>query len=174
MRESGASLLARVRSAAGLSGSLVGTSDTQTLTNKTINSASNTITVAQSAVTNLTTDLAAKAPLASPTFTGTMRLPSAGWIQSANGSERIFFDDATGIFYLKGSGGTRIRNGSDSDMLIVGNTGIGTFAGQVRCAGLGVSNSANATSLGSVVKKMEVFDASGNSLGFVPIYNSIT
>jgi hypothetical protein len=36
---------------------------TQTLTNKTINSASNTLTVAQSAVTNLTTDLAAKFPL---------------------------------------------------------------------------------------------------------------
>jgi hypothetical protein len=40
--------------------------------------------------------------------------------------------------------------------------------------GLGVGNSAAATTLGSVVKKMEVFDASGASLGFVPIYNSIT
>lgn len=40
--------------------------------------------------------------------------------------------------------------------------------------GLGVGNSASATTLDSVVKKMEVFDASGNSLGFVPIYNDIT
>jgi hypothetical protein len=40
--------------------------------------------------------------------------------------------------------------------------------------GLGVGNSASATTLGSVTKKMEVFDASGNSLGFVPIYDSIT
>jgi hypothetical protein len=41
-------------------------------------------------------------------------------------------------------------------------------------AGLGVGNSAAATTLGSVTKKIEVFDASGVSLGFVPVYNSIT
>jgi len=39
---------------------------------------------------------------------------------------------------------------------------------------LGVNNSAAATSLGSVAKKMEVFDAAGASLGFVPIYDAIT
>jgi hypothetical protein len=38
---------------------------------------SDAITVAESQVTNLTTDLAAKAPLASPTFTGTPAAPSA-------------------------------------------------------------------------------------------------
>ena len=41
-------------------------------------------------------------------------------------------------------------------------------------AGLGVGNSAAATTLGTVVKKMEVFDASGSSLGFVAIYDAIT
>jgi len=55
----------------GATGAVVGTTNTQTLTNKTINSASNTLTVAQSAVTSLVSDLALKAPLASPTFTGT-------------------------------------------------------------------------------------------------------
>ncbi|MES4909597.1 MULTISPECIES: hypothetical protein [unclassified Streptomyces] len=41
--------------------------------------------------------------------------------------------------------------------------------------GLGVGNSAAATtSVGTLVRKMEVFDASGASLGFVPIYSSIT
>jgi len=40
--------------------------------------------------------------------------------------------------------------------------------------GLGVGNSAAATTLGSVVKKVEIFDASGASLGFVPIYDSIS
>lgn len=41
-------------------------------------------------------------------------------------------------------------------------------------AGLGVGNSAAATTLGSVTHKMEVFDSSGASLGFIPIYDSIT
>ena len=41
-------------------------------------------------------------------------------------------------------------------------------------SGLGVGNSAAATTLGSVAKKMEIFDASGNSLGFIAIYDAIT
>jgi len=62
----------------GVSGSLVGTSDTQTLTNKTISGGSNTISaVPQSAISNLISDLAAKSPLASPTFTGTPAAPTA-------------------------------------------------------------------------------------------------
>lgn len=44
----------------------------------------------------------------------------------------------------------------------------------VATAGLGAGNSAAATSLGSVTKKLEVFDASGASLGFLPIYDAIT
>jgi hypothetical protein len=70
---------------------LVTTGATQTITGKTINSSNNTLTVAQASVTNLTTDLAAKAsttdlalkaPLASPTFTGTVTLPT-GTVTSA-------------------------------------------------------------------------------------------
>lgn len=49
-----------------------------------------------------------------------------------------------------------------------------TVAGQVRATSLGVGNSAAATTLGSVTKKIEVFDASGASLGFVPVYDAIT
>jgi microcystin-dependent protein len=60
----------------GIAGNFVGTTDTQALTNKTISSANNTMTIAQSAVTNLTTDLGLKAPLAGPTFTGTVTLPT--------------------------------------------------------------------------------------------------
>lgn len=44
----------------------------------------------------------------------------------------------------------------------------------VATGGLGVGNSAPATTPGSVTNKMEVFDASGVSLGFVAIYGSIT
>jgi hypothetical protein len=40
--------------------------------------------------------------------------------------------------------------------------------------GLGVGNSAVATTLGSVTRKMEVFDAAGVSLGFIAIYESIS
>lgn len=43
----------------------------------------------------------------------------------------------------------------------------------VAALGLGVGNSAAATTLGTLSKKMEVFDAAGASLGFVPIYTSI-
>jgi len=51
---------------------LVTTTGTQTLTNKTINGSNNTISnIDQSAITSLVTDLAARAPLASPALTGT-------------------------------------------------------------------------------------------------------
>lgn len=40
--------------------------------------------------------------------------------------------------------------------------------------GLGVGNSTPASTPGTVVRKFEVFDASGNSLGFLPIYDAIT
>jgi hypothetical protein len=40
--------------------------------------------------------------------------------------------------------------------------------------GLGVGNSAAATTPGTVVKKIEIFDAAGVSLGFIPVYSTIT
>lgn len=51
-----------------------------------------------------------------------------------------------------------------------------TQQGQLLIAqgGLGVGNSAAATTPGSVVNKMQVFDQYGASLGFVPIYNTIS
>lgn len=56
----------------------VGRTNSQELTGKTISGSSNTLqNVPQSAVSNLVTDLSLKAPLASPTFTGTPAAPTA-------------------------------------------------------------------------------------------------
>lgn len=74
--------------AAGASGFMTGADKTKldgVATGATANSADATLldranhtgTQAQSTITNLTTDLAAKAPLANPTFTGTVTLPDA-------------------------------------------------------------------------------------------------
>jgi microcystin-dependent protein len=57
-------------------GAVVGTDKTQTLKNKAISSTDNTLSVDQADVVNLDTTLALKAPLASPTFTGTVVLPT--------------------------------------------------------------------------------------------------
>lgn len=54
------------------------------------------------------------------------------------------------------------------------STNPSSFAGQMRVASLGVANSAAATTLGSVTRRIEFFDGSGASLGFVPVYDSIT
>jgi hypothetical protein len=41
-------------------------------------------------------------------------------------------------------------------------------------AGFGVGNSAAGNTLGSLVKKVEVFDENGASIGFLPVYDAIT
>ncbi len=57
----------------------------------------------------------------------------------------------------------------------ISTTSTVTATGKVlTTAGIGVGNSAAATAVGVLSKKMEVFDASGASLGFVPIYTTIT
>ena len=54
-------------------------------------------------------------------------------------------------------------------------TGGAGFAGSLQIGGaLGVGNSVAATTPGSVVKKIEVFNQVGVSLGFVPVYSTIT
>lgn len=48
------------------------------------------------------------------------------------------------------------------------------FSQRVNADKLGIGNSAAATTLGTVTKKIQVFDKSGNSLGYVPVYDAIT
>lgn len=50
----------------------------------------------------------------------------------------------------------------------------GTSAKVIATGGIGIGNSAAATTPGTVTKKMQVFDESGTSLGYVPIYDAIT
>lgn len=59
------------------SGSLVGTTDTQTLTNKTVDGVTPTTFGYVDPTSSIQTQMDAKAPLASPTFTGTVTLPGA-------------------------------------------------------------------------------------------------
>ena len=62
----------------GITGDLVGRTSTQTLTNKTLDGDDNTFqNIPQTAVTDLTTDLAGKASLSGATFTGEVDVVSA-------------------------------------------------------------------------------------------------
>jgi len=75
---------------------VVGTKTSQTLENKNISGNSNSITnVPQSGVTDLVANLAAKAPLASPTFTGTVVLPSDTSVGSVTATELGYLDGVT-------------------------------------------------------------------------------
>jgi len=62
-------------------GTIVGTTDTQTLTNKTLDGVTPTMMGYLDATSSIQTQLNAKAPLASPTFTGTVTLPVTGSTQ---------------------------------------------------------------------------------------------
>jgi len=55
--------------------------------------------------------------------------------------------------------------------------GVGVLqAGQklTAVAGIGVGNSVAATTPGAVIKKIQIFDAAGASLGFIPVYDTIS
>jgi hypothetical protein len=52
--------------------------------------------------------------------------------------------------------------------------GTGDSPAALRAGSFGVGNSAAASSLGSVVRKVEIFDEAGTSIGFLPVYDSIS
>jgi hypothetical protein len=68
-----------------------------------------------------------------------------------------------------GAGIDGIKMGAAADAIVQR-----AAAGVVNLGKLAVTNTAAATTPGAVTKKMEVFDATGASLGFVALYGSIT
>jgi hypothetical protein len=67
-----------------------------------------------------------------------------------------------------GQGSNTVQLGATTVTLV--NT-----SGQVRCASLGVANSATASvAVGTLTYKIQVFDGSGASLGYIPVYATIT
>jgi hypothetical protein len=77
--------------------------------------------------------------------------------------------DTSGMLNLGPGNATRDTN--------LYRAGVGTLKTDtsLRVGGsLGVGNSLAATTPGAVVRKVELFDAAGVSLGFLPVYNSIT
>ncbi|MEU4776033.1 right-handed parallel beta-helix repeat-containing protein [Micromonospora sp. NPDC023644] len=64
-----------------------------------------------------------------------------------------------------------------ADTVIIRRSGPGQIRTEgklIAVGGIGVGNSAPATTPGSVVRKIEVFSSTGASLGWVPVYNTIT
>lgn len=88
----------------------------------------------------------------------------------------------TGALYLESANGPLVLWNKGADNVAdFYSTGGGSLVASVTASGkvlatggVGVGNSAAATTPGAVVKKMEIFDANGASLGFIAIYNSIT
>lgn len=92
---------------------------------------------------------------------------------NASGTSLRLNAPAVGVV-LDMSGGTAAIGDVDGN-----NTGVTVSAddnlGQCSLKGkIGTDQTASATTLGAVVKKLEVFDLAGNSLGFIPLYGSIT
>ena len=109
-----------------------------------------------------------------------LALLGAGGSNVVSSSLLAFLNTGNG-FYLTGSD----PSGTETITLFLGSSGqFATIFGAdgstvlpgkaLAAGGIGVGNSAAATTPGTVTKKIEVFDASGISLGFIAVYDAIT
>ena len=122
----------------GVTGDIVGTTASQVLTGKTINSNANTLTIAQSSVTGLVSDLGAKAPSAGPTFTGTVVLPSTTSIGTVDSTELGYLDGVTSAIQTQLDGKVSEPAGAGNGFLVYTDSG-DTTAVRTLVAGTGIA-----------------------------------
>lgn len=101
------------------------------------------------------------AALGAATYRGKARTDTNPRIQLTN----------TNGYFDWGPGGT---GALDTNLYRAGSGQLKTNNKFLAAAGLGVANSAAATTPGTVVKKIPIYDASGNLLGYIPVYDAIT
>jgi hypothetical protein len=104
-----------------------------------------------------------------------LRPDAAGMaLELGNGTNRHFADYHQ-FFNAIGNNTGTILLGPDAgaNLYRFGASRIGTDGKFVTRAGLCVGNSTTSSATGSIVRKMQVFDENGTSLGYVPIYNSL-
>jgi len=95
--------------------------------------------------------------------------PGGSYFNLKNYAARFYDHNSGPLRAVIGAGVDGIKLGSASDATVQR-----AAAGIVNLGKLAVTNSAAATTPGSVTKKIEVFDAAGASLGFIAVYTSIT
>jgi hypothetical protein len=97
-------------------------------------------------------------------------------IKSASGADATFRmtdgDGASGK-YAQWTAAT-VGGNTTLSLNIDGTTRFSVSPSLMVFPALGTGSTAAGSTLGTVVKKLQIYDASGNSLGFIPIYNAIT
>lgn len=107
-------------------GTIVGTTDTQTLTNKTVDGVTPTTFGFVDPTSSIQTQFNAKAPLASPTFTGTVTIPALT-LSSVTGSTQCLHVNTSGV--LSGTGSDCGSGGGGITLTTTGTSGASTLVG---------------------------------------------
>lgn len=103
------------------------------------------------------------------------RVTAGGSVRSADDLiARLGAGSQTQIGEMGPSGEAGVYFGADTSLYRRTTNAIKTAGKLEAVLGLGVGNSETASTLGTVVKRMEIFNASGTSLGYIPIYDTIT